>query len=425
MANGEVIVRFQTSLPDEYKVPDDDMVLPAHLQRYGMSELINRLLKNTKPVPFDFLMNNKFVRTSLDDLLLAEKKTAEQVMELEYVLAVPPLETEAQNSGQDWISGIISVGNRRAVSSSYDGLLRLHSCNKPTKEIFINKRALTALGGDEDRLVVGAADGTTYFVNTADLRTLATGDAHTEGISTADLSADGATAATGSCDQTIRLWNCDDMWLREEPAEGDEHLVSKKRTRESFPVQRPQTTLAGHAGSLCTVKFGYHKLYSSGLDNTFKIWDLTLGSEQSAQSFETGKPAMSFAFGRQWSNIAMAHEDGRVTMWDLRQQPRLVLEHRSTLRPHKRMCPQVVWAKENENRLGSICHDGTLKILDPRSPEMAIQTLVLRSRNSSEDAVAPKGLCLDFLDSQGEECSAGASDGKVYMMLSKKFAQGA
>jgi len=227
----------------------------------------------------------------------------------------------------------------------------------------------------------------------------ATGEHHSLGVDAACLSLDGSTAATGGWDKVVALWNCDDV-----PEDTED---TKKR-------QRPQSAaglLEGHSGAISCIKFGpeisKHTLFSTSMDNSMKVWDTTLAT--CVSTWSTGKLATSFAYG-QGAQVAMSHEDGRISLWDLRTEGGVQLEHKSSLRPHKRMCPQVVWARENAYRLASVSHDGSVKILDPRSLEMPIQTLVLKG---DDPEVAVKGLCIDFLDTQGAEVITGASDGKV------------
>lgn len=277
-----------------------------------------------------------------------------------------------------------------AASTSYDGHLRLHD-GTATRAIQISSQSLTALGGDGDRLVVGTADGQVYFVD-AKGAILGSGEHHKEGVEAACLSADGSTAASGGWDQVIALWNCDTI-----PSSS-----SKKR-------QRPLSAaglLEGHTNAVSCTKFGpaaKHTLFSTSLDNTMKVWDTAVGS--CVNTWSTGKHALSFCYGP-GAEIAMSHEDGRITLWDTRTEEGLQLEHRSSMRPHKRMCPKVAWARQNANALASVSHDGTVKLLDPRSLDMALQTIRL-----SEDDV--KGLCLDFMDPTGHTLISGASDGKV------------
>eukprot|EP00397_Hematodinium_sp_SG-2012_P037348 GEMP01040465.1.p1 GENE.GEMP01040465.1~~GEMP01040465.1.p1 ORF type:complete len:405 (+),score=99.34 GEMP01040465.1:55-1269(+) len=397
MDSREVVVRFRTKLGDSYVVPEEDMVIPASLQRYGLSEVVNKLLGRETPLPFDFLVENKFIRSSLQEWLAAEKKTAEQTIEVEYVLAAPPVETSPKDAGEDWISRVLALGGETAVSTSYDGHLRLHD-GLTTKAVQISSAALTALGGDNERLIIGAADGQVYFAD-AKGSVLGVGEHHKEGVDAACLSADGSTAATGGWDNVVALWNCDDI----------KAATSKKR-------QRPQSAagiLEGHTGAISCAKFGpavaKHTLFTTSLDNTIKIWDTTVGS--CVNTWSTGKHALSFCYGP-GSCVAMSHEDGRITLWDMRTELGLQVEHKTSLRPHKRMCPQVVWAKQDANTLASISHDGTVKLLDPRSLDMPLQTMCLKSEDDN-DQLDVKGLCVDFMDDHGHSLLSGASDGKV------------
>lgn len=390
MDSKEVLVRFRTSLKDPYVVPENDLTIPSSVQRYALSEVLNKLLGRETPVPFDFLIENKFLRTSLQQWLISEKKTAEETIELEYVLAVPPIETSPKDAGEDWISRCMSLGGESSASISYDGHLRLHE-SLATQTIQISSQALTALGGDSDRLVIAAADGQVYFTDGKGV-VVGSGEHHTQGVDAASLSADKSTAATGGWDKIIALWNCDELVTSS----------SKKRKR----AQTPAGLLDGHKESVSCIRFGVtakHTLLSTSLDNSMKMWDTALGS--CVNTWNTGKHATSFSNGPS-GEIVMAHEDGRITIWDTRTEGGLQLEHRITQRPHRSMCPEVVWAKQNANAIASISHDSTVKLLDPRCLEMPLFSI-----NLADEPI--KGLCLDFMDPFGRSLISGASDGKV------------
>ena len=67
-----VLVRFVCKTQDpELEVPDTALEVPQHLARFGLSEVVNALLGITDPVPFDFLVNDVFLRTSLAQVCLA------------------------------------------------------------------------------------------------------------------------------------------------------------------------------------------------------------------------------------------------------------------------------------------------------------------------------------------------------------------
>jgi hypothetical protein len=64
-------VRFHTKY-SEFKITETIITVPAKLRRYGLSELINHLLENSKPIPFDFLIGEEFLRTSLAHFMEAK-----------------------------------------------------------------------------------------------------------------------------------------------------------------------------------------------------------------------------------------------------------------------------------------------------------------------------------------------------------------
>eukprot|EP00439_Symbiodinium_sp_Y106_P083514 s2_g23.t1 len=45
---GEALVSFVTKLPDAFQVPEEELVVPSNLERYGLSEVVNRLLAREK-----------------------------------------------------------------------------------------------------------------------------------------------------------------------------------------------------------------------------------------------------------------------------------------------------------------------------------------------------------------------------------------
>src|SRR5699024_8124957 len=111
------------------------------LRRYALSTLVNNLLSNDKPIPFEFLINGTFLRTSIDEYLTANGISSETTIEIEYVRAlIPPLHIvsfehddwvssmdvlSATSVPTSWASATIPQGQERILSGSYDGLLRV------------------------------------------------------------------------------------------------------------------------------------------------------------------------------------------------------------------------------------------------------------------------------------------------------------
>ncbi|RHY35513.1 hypothetical protein DYB32_000045, partial [Aphanomyces invadans] len=114
-------VKFVTKNP-AIRVTETPFSVPIKLARAGLSQVVNHLLNTTAPKPFDFLIDNTFLRTTLEKYVVTNHLTDEAVLILEYVEAhLEPEESQSQNH-PDWISAVSSFNeyHRR------HGLLRWH-----------------------------------------------------------------------------------------------------------------------------------------------------------------------------------------------------------------------------------------------------------------------------------------------------------
>ena len=66
---GTVSVRFVSRLPEPVDLPESAFAVPETLTRKGLAEGINGLLQLDPPQPFDFLINEDFLRCSLATFL--------------------------------------------------------------------------------------------------------------------------------------------------------------------------------------------------------------------------------------------------------------------------------------------------------------------------------------------------------------------
>ncbi|TGJ78123.1 hypothetical protein E0Z10_g10643 [Xylaria hypoxylon] len=113
------------------------------LKRYGLSRIINSssMLDTPSPIPFDFLINGEYLRSSLQEYLQTNGLNAEEMLNVQYVRSLIPPVHQASFEHNDWISDIdvLSATSRagvwsgdklvlnqdRIVSASYDGLLQI------------------------------------------------------------------------------------------------------------------------------------------------------------------------------------------------------------------------------------------------------------------------------------------------------------
>jgi ribosome biogenesis protein YTM1 len=125
-------IRITLLLAKEYlnhepslEVPTDPIAVPSSTRRSGLSAIINHLLNRKLPqeedtaqnddvedeeeklpsLPFDFLVNQKLLRTSIEVAARREGLGLEQAIEIQYFPALPPplqQETSIQQE-PDWI----------------------------------------------------------------------------------------------------------------------------------------------------------------------------------------------------------------------------------------------------------------------------------------------------------------------------------
>uniref|UniRef100_A0A0G4H1G2 NLE domain-containing protein n=1 Tax=Chromera velia CCMP2878 TaxID=1169474 RepID=A0A0G4H1G2_9ALVE len=124
----EVSVSFETDLPEELRVPSDTILVPGNLSRRGLSEIVNQLLELDPPRPFDFLVDEEFLRVTLARFLQKSNRTAETVLRVKYVLALGKPVSQDLDVQDDWISDLslpsANQGHGVIVSSCYDGFIR-------------------------------------------------------------------------------------------------------------------------------------------------------------------------------------------------------------------------------------------------------------------------------------------------------------
>ncbi|KAF3638460.1 putative folate transporter 1, chloroplastic-like [Capsicum annuum] len=121
-------VRFVTKLKDPFKAPPSSIAIPSNLTRFGLSSIVNNLLKAGKddwnPEPFDFLIDGELVRMSLEEFLLAKGISAEKILEIEYIRAVAPRKQEEPSLHDDWVSAVDGSNSKFVLTGCYDGFGR-------------------------------------------------------------------------------------------------------------------------------------------------------------------------------------------------------------------------------------------------------------------------------------------------------------
>ena len=159
-----------------------------------------------------------------------------------------------------------------------------------------------AFSPDGRTIASGSTDNTVRLWEAASGRLLRVLEGHEDIVLSVAFSPDGRTIASGSVDNTVRLW---------EAASG-----------------RQLRVLAGHGGSVRSVAFSPDgRTIASGsgswndsLDNTVRLWDAASGRQLRVLAGHGGS-VRSVAFSPDGRTIASGSLDGTVRLWEAERSP--------------------------------------------------------------------------------------------------------
>ena len=127
--SSKVRVKLVSLLP-EYNIPSDDIAVPSSIRRPGLSKVVNYLLGNADDsgsdsdsndddddgrnnnksslIEFDFLVDNKFLRQSVEGYLRSNNISSEDVLRIDFLpKAKKPEEDKNENEAlPNWVSSL-------------------------------------------------------------------------------------------------------------------------------------------------------------------------------------------------------------------------------------------------------------------------------------------------------------------------------
>lgn len=285
--NSQVQIRLVTR-DTKYSVPDVPLYVPVSLRRYGLSEVVNKLLEQDHEnrvaegveallpgeteesgfvhIPFDFLADDgSLLRTaSLAEYLSKRGLSSENALTLEYTRAVLPPSYLASYSHPDWVSAVDIFKHANTsladqddarvcdfspiATGSYDGVIRLWTPSATVSHQLVAHNAAikalkwtspsTLVSASNDRMLclwsLKPAEGSGDITANSSIVALLRG--HTDAINDIAISSPGSASSSplrilsASADKTLKLWSTDYKTLPQFEENESISAASKKNT---------------------------------------------------------------------------------------------------------------------------------------------------------------------------------------------------
>eukprot|EP00761_Pharyngomonas_kirbyi_P007031 gb/GECH01007040.1/.p1 GENE.gb/GECH01007040.1/~~gb/GECH01007040.1/.p1 ORF type:complete len:464 (+),score=94.45 gb/GECH01007040.1/:1-1392(+) len=381
--------------------------VPITLTRFGLSEIVNHLLGNEKPTPFDFLIDGIFLRSNLENFLDKQNLSHERVVSIEYVEAQPAPKEVKSIPHDDWINSV-SVVNKRissqeqnpqetdqqyVVTGCFDGLCRVidmesfeikSMAKHPTA---VKKVATVSSSFSNDNPVITVLTSCKdefgrvwkYDENKEHMKLDSFLSGHESTVQTIESNPTGSLAVTGSWDNNIKIW---DTSGNDQASKSKRRRLNKDADDDSDDVSHQEAigTLQGHQSVVSALAFGKapNILYSASWDHSIRLWDIYAGI--SVSKMNGSKVTSELSVVQSDDTVLSGHTDFAVRLWD----PRVENKVARVFRSHAGIVRSVQWCESHPYQFVTAGDDSRMKLWDIRS-SVPIHTLFY----AVDAAVAP------------------------------------
>lgn len=255
------------------------------LKRLGLSQVINHLLDTSKPIPFDFLVDGAFLRTTLDSYIAENGLSSESVITLEYVRAAEPPKYLSSFEHDDWVSSVSTLQSASPLilSGSYDGIARVWSNDgQVLAEASGHGSAIKSVKWvDSNNFLTSSMDRSLRLWSYTDSSAVCIAEyvGHKSTAENIAVHAGTSRVLSAGTDNTLGIWSTSPTDLPPAPIDAAPMRAKKRKVARAEKVEQfgALARLEGHSAPVSAVAFAPEDAtvaYSVSWDHTIRTWDL-------------------------------------------------------------------------------------------------------------------------------------------------------
>ncbi|KYO01184.1 microtubule-associated protein ytm1 homologue, putative [Plasmodium reichenowi] len=385
----EIQICFFTNIENEkYKIDSSTYTVPVTFKRIDLSRMVKKLLDIEDNVSFEFLINKKILRTTIEEFIRDHNILSENVIEIEYSISLRKRESKNIDKICEWIFELITIDNK-LYCSTFDGTLLYYDMlnfkkiyekkvidNMPvySYNIYKSKKLHNELIYNES--VVGLTNGSIkVFLNEEKEKEIITRNElylgnHIDMIKCISFNKDYSMLLSAGNDNKINIF--DNNYIINELLNDltNEHNTNKRKKKS---VVFPKKCIHNDSGMITSLKFFDNiKFLSTGLDKNIKIYDLTSSYVSCSYSYNKSIICSDILNN---DLFITADEHSMIKLFDVRntnEKPVLSLNE-NKYHMHDKIITSL---KTNKNEIYflSSSHDGYTNIYDIRLNNLPVYT---------------------------------------------------
>eukprot|EP00834_Sanchytrium_tribonematis_P002795 NODE_94_length_21525_cov_0.751003.p5 type:complete len:392 gc:universal NODE_94_length_21525_cov_0.751003:9815-8640(-) len=356
------------------------MRVPTEFNKSNLSEMVNHLLKLSEE--FDFIVNGQFLRCSLAEYLQQSNTSAEQLLQVEYIISVKKPSLIKKYGTEEWIKSI-HFYNDILLSGSFDGVLRSHEFD--SKVIATHEDSnINQICSNKNMVITGGQNGEVRFWNIELEKLLGTGVGSQSSIES--VATNNEFVAAGNWEGRLLIFKIPTKF---ENLDMDESRGSKKRKLESIKGLQPSLVLKHQESAISAIRYTNSALFTGSWDHCIRKYDSEFNL------LETTKfDSVVNSLHSNHDFLVSGHSDGTVRLLDSKTNE---LVQSFVKQPNQISCVQIV-----DNIIGSSCYDGSLRFFDIRNTNSVLYSVQVSKGKKLFDmewknnTIAVAGQCSDI-----------------------------